>query len=139
MRVHRFVRRLSVVTDSDRGLVPEWDLGDRLTKALKASRTSVSDMADFLGVHRNTVNSYASGRVQIRKAHLMLWAQRTGVDLDWLRDGQRAVDPSTDHAEADNLPERPTGGTLIRRSAKATPSERRPREGSQTKDRPLQP
>ena len=54
--------------------VPEedlnWDLCDRLGKSLRVSRLSVQEMADYLGVHRNTVGAYLNGRVEPLKCAL---------------------------------------------------------------------
>jgi hypothetical protein len=40
---------------SDVGSIPEWDLADRMRKTLRASGTSVQEVADYFEVSRNTV------------------------------------------------------------------------------------
>lgn len=68
--------------------VPTWDLSDRMAKALKVAGLSVQDMADFLGVSRNTVGNYTHGRTKPDKRTLMLWAMGTGVPQGWLETGE---------------------------------------------------
>jgi len=67
--------------------VPEWDLADRMRKALRESGTGVQDIADYLGVARNTVSTWINGRIAPSTQTLRLWALRTGVDYDWLCHG----------------------------------------------------
>lgn len=67
--------------------IPEFHIGDRLHKALTEAGVSHQDMADFLGVSRNTVGNYIHRRTPVSIGVLRLWALRTGVSLDWLRDG----------------------------------------------------
>jgi len=67
---------------------PEFDEADRLRKALREAEVSVNDMADYLGVSRNTVSRWINGAVPA-KAHVMrLWALRTGVPYEWLAAGR---------------------------------------------------
>ena len=83
--------------------VPEWDQADRLTKALRVAEMSVQDMADYLEVHRNTISAWINGRTPIGSQSLRLWALRTGVPYEWLKDGKQAPTPDTD----------PDGGEVI--------------------------
>ena len=71
------------------GTIPEWTKGDRLAKALKSAGVSVQDMADYLGVSRQTVGNYVSGRTQLTRGDMRLWAMRCGVPLEWLETGER--------------------------------------------------
>lgn len=73
------------------GIVPSWSEGDRLAKALRHAHVSVGEMADFLGVSRNTISNYTSGRTAVDKRTRMLWAQRTGVDLRWIETGEAPI------------------------------------------------
>jgi transcriptional regulator with XRE-family HTH domain len=68
-------------------VIPQWRLCDRLARALDESHLTVQQMADVLGVDRNTVGNYLHGRTRPRDAVLRVWAMETGVDLDWLRGG----------------------------------------------------
>lgn len=73
--------------------VPPWDLADRMRKALRHSGTGVQEMADYLGVARNTVSTWINGRIAPSVQTLRLWALKTGVPFEWLRgdDGPRAL------------------------------------------------
>lgn len=69
------------------GMVPQWDLGDRMGKALRESGVSVAEMADYLQVNRNTPGRYISGRTKPTRATILAWALRTGVPAAWLELG----------------------------------------------------
>ena len=77
------------------GNVPQFDLADRLRKALRVADVPVQEIADYLGVSRNTVGSWINGRVVPTKAFVRLWAMRTGVSFEWLATGENPhpVDP----------------------------------------------
>lgn len=70
--------------------VPTWDMADRLRKALEVAGMKPGDMADHLGVHRNTVGYYLARKTEPDKRTLMLWAMRTGVALEWIKSGESA-------------------------------------------------
>lgn len=70
------------------GLVPEWDVGDRMRKALREAKISVQDMADYLGVTRGTVSTWINGRIEPSTQTLRLWAAHCGVDYGWLSEGR---------------------------------------------------
>lgn len=69
------------------GAVPEWDLADRMRKALRQAHVSVAEIADYLGVTRGTVSTWINGRIEPSVQTLRLWAIRCGVDYGWLRAG----------------------------------------------------
>jgi len=69
-------------------VVPSWDLADRMRKSLRHSGTGVQEMADYLGVARNTVSTWINGRIQPSTQTLRLWALRCGVSYEWLCGGQ---------------------------------------------------
>ena len=71
--------------------VPEWDVADRMRKALRHAAISVADMADYLGVSRKSVGNWIGGRTDPSVQTMRLWALRCGVDYEWLRSGN----PST--------------------------------------------
>lgn len=66
---------------------PEWDLADRLSKALREAQMSVNEMAMHLGVHRNTVSAWVNGRTPISGPAIRAWSHRTGVSYDWIMSG----------------------------------------------------
>ena len=67
-------------------IIPTWTLGDRMRKALDVSGLSINEMAQYLGVGRNTVSSWLNGHTTPVIGMVRLWALRTGVSLPWLRD-----------------------------------------------------
>jgi transcriptional regulator with XRE-family HTH domain len=67
--------------------IPEWDLGDRMRKALRHGGVSVHAMAEYLDVSLGSLHAWTSGRTKPRVQTLRLWALRTGVDYDWLANG----------------------------------------------------
>lgn len=73
--------------------VPEWDLADRLGKALRVAGMSVAEMAIYLGVHRNTVSAWINGRTPISGPAIRAWATRTNVDFGWLDTGVEPAPP----------------------------------------------
>ncbi len=73
--------------------VPAWDTADRMRKALRESGVGVQEMADYLGVARNTVSTWINGRIEPSRQTLRLWALRCGVSYDWLTTGTAAPEP----------------------------------------------
>ena len=69
------------------GGVPVWDQPDRMRKSLRHSGVGVAEIADYLGVSRTAVSTWINGRIQPSTQTLRLWALRTGVPYEWLRDG----------------------------------------------------
>jgi len=80
------------------GRIPEWDLADRMRRALRDSDLSAADIAEQIGVRREAVSTWINGRREPSRATVMLWAQLTGVDAVWLETGQGPAswpDPGT--------------------------------------------
>lgn len=69
-------------------IVPQWDLTDRLRKSLQHAGLTPQEMAAYLGVSRNSVWNWLGGRNQASPQTVRLWAMRTGVPYEWLRDGK---------------------------------------------------
>lgn len=67
---------------------PQWDVADRMAKAMRESGLSVAEMAERLGMHRNAVSGYLHGHREPKPALLMAWAYCTNVALDWLLTGE---------------------------------------------------
>ena len=63
---------------------PQWDVADRLQKALRLAGMTAPEMARFLDVHRNTMNSWLNGKTAPNHRTLLLWSMKTGVPLPWL-------------------------------------------------------
>lgn len=66
--------------------VPVFDVADRMRKALRHSGLGVQEMADYLGVARNSVSNWINGRFPPSTQTLRLWALKTGVSYGWLAD-----------------------------------------------------
>lgn len=82
------------------GSVPEWDTADRMRKSLRAADVGVQEIADYLGVSRNTVSTWINGRISPSVQTLRLWSLRCGVDYRWLT-GELA--PTADRREGSDL------------------------------------
>lgn len=68
--------------------VLEWDVADRMRKALRVSKVGVQEMAEYLDVERGTVSTWINGRIGPKTQTLRLFALKTGVPFEWLRTGQ---------------------------------------------------
>ena len=76
-------------------VVPAWTLGWRLKRALDEGRVSAGEMALYLGVNRATVSRWMNDvGAQPKRAYVTLWAERCGVDLEWLRGDNYGLDMS---------------------------------------------
>ncbi len=71
--------------------VPEWNLADRMRKALTDAGISVQDMADYLDVSRGTVSRWINDSIDPSTQTLRLWAMRCGVSYEWLASGVTAA------------------------------------------------
>lgn len=61
--------------------------GDRLKKSMRWAGLSVADMAELCVVHRNTISGWIADRARPMKIFLRIWAETTGVPVQWLLDG----------------------------------------------------
>jgi len=78
--------------------VPEFDRMDRMALALRHARLTNQDMADYLGVTRETVSRWVNGRSTPNLGVMRLWALRTEVPLEWLETGSvrhQGLEPRT--------------------------------------------
>lgn len=76
----------------------EFDLADRIRKALRASDIGVSEAAERLEVNRNTVGNWINGHITPSVQTLYAIAAITGVPFEWLKTGKA---PSEDGADED--------------------------------------
>lgn len=67
--------------------VPQWDLADRLRKALRHGGVGVGQMAEYLDVDSGTVSRWLNGRITPSTQTVRLVALRCGVPYDWLVTG----------------------------------------------------
>ena len=63
---------------------PEWDLPDRMRKALRHAGLQTQEMAEYLGVSRTSVSNWINGRNRPSRPALRLWAMRCRVPFSWL-------------------------------------------------------
>ena len=61
--------------------VPQFTRGDRMRIALRHAGVGVQEMADYLGVGRNTVSTWINDRITPSRQTVMLWAMRCGVPV----------------------------------------------------------
>ncbi len=80
------------------GSVPEFDVIDRLHKAMRERGTSATRLAEDLGVHRNTINNYLSGKSRLDRRTILAWAMACGVSPVWLEHGTINPPPTSGHA-----------------------------------------
>lgn len=80
-------------TTAARGIVPQFTQGDRLRKAREHSGLHMRDLAAEIGVSEASVSRYESGKQRPRRATVLTWALATGVDFDWLFDGDGSTEP----------------------------------------------
>lgn len=66
----------------------EFRLRHRLLLALELGGLGVQEMAEYLGLSRNTVSSYLHDRSTPTKAVLRAWAARCDVSFEWLATGE---------------------------------------------------
>lgn len=67
--------------------IPKLTLGWRLKMAL-GDDYSVQEMADYLGVSRATLSRWMADKgAPPKRAYIAQWSLRTGVDRDWLENG----------------------------------------------------
>ena len=105
--IHRFVHKLVCMSDTR---TPTWTLGDRLRKAREQAALSVADMAEKLGVHRNTVTNYERDHdAKGAPAEIVAeWARITETDVAWLIGFQTSAPQHGDRETADEEPGRGT-------------------------------
>jgi transcriptional regulator with XRE-family HTH domain len=80
-------------------IIPTWTLGDRLAKARRdVAKLTTRQMAEVLGVHKNTVTNWETGAIQPRRYAITAWAQVTGVSEAWLLGDQNGDDAGPEGA-----------------------------------------
>ena len=97
--------------------IPKFDLNDRLRKARETADLDQTQLAELIGVSRNSVSAAERGASKPRKPVLIAWAFATRVPFEWLVTG------STNNETPD--PDGP-GGELLRLDSNQQPSGYRP-------------
>ena len=78
---------MSEMEAEDGAFVPEFDRADRMKKALRHAGAEVQEIADYLGVSRNSAGNWINGHVTPSVPVMRLWAFRCGVSYNWLCHG----------------------------------------------------
>ena len=91
-------------TQLTEGNIPEFDTADRMRKTLRSSGVGVSEIAEYLGVGRNTVSNWINGRNPASVQTLRLWALRTGVPFEWLATGESPRPEGPEGDDGEGLP-----------------------------------
>jgi transcriptional regulator with XRE-family HTH domain len=71
-------------TDRPQPSPPEWTIADRLRKARESAGLDQGELAERIGIARSTVSNYERGTHTPRRPIIRLWAEETGVPMDWL-------------------------------------------------------
>ncbi len=67
--------------------MPEFTVSDRLRKAREHAGMEQAELAELMGVARNTVSNNEKGKVAPRRIVMKAWALATGVSPQWLETG----------------------------------------------------
>ena len=76
--------------------VPTWELRHRLVRSMEFAGLGAEEMAEFLGMHHNSVYGWTAGKRVPKIGILRLWAMRTGVPYEWLLTGQASTNGPDD-------------------------------------------
>lgn len=82
-------------TQTVTGIVPEFQLHDRLRKAREITGLTQVEFAEKIGLAAATVGNAESGRKKPHRNNIKLWALATGVSYEWLLSGETPA-PSDD-------------------------------------------
>lgn len=76
------------LAEDERPGLPQWTLGERLAKARHHAGLEQGDMARLLGVSRQTIGFWETGRTRPRDfmAVIREWGEATQVPVAWLLD-----------------------------------------------------
>lgn len=74
------------------GAVPPIEVRHRLRIAREYAGLEQDELAELIGVSRNTVSNAEKGRVHPRKITINAWALACGVPASWIWTGQHPTD-----------------------------------------------
>lgn len=83
-----YLGHMTRATANSAGQVPQWSVQDRLRKAREHAGMTQLELAETIGVSRNSVSNYESGVTRPRQIVLNQWSLATGVPLSWLTSGE---------------------------------------------------
>jgi transcriptional regulator with XRE-family HTH domain len=88
-----------LLNGDDERVVPEWELQDRLARTIRMIPVrSNGELAELLGIRRETIGRWLSGQNKPSRAWLFVLADMAGVRMDWLEDGvvrHQGLEPRT--------------------------------------------
>ncbi|WP_035811947.1 helix-turn-helix domain-containing protein [Jiangella gansuensis] len=68
-------------------VVPEFDLADRIRKAMRIAGYDYRELAERIEVSKSSIGNWVNGVTTPRRRDLRLLAEACGVDLEWLMFG----------------------------------------------------
>lgn len=85
------------MTASAAPAIPQWTLGDRLRKAREHAGMDQLELANRIGISRNTVSNYelGNGTRPPKVVVLRAWANECGVPYEWVVDNFRPTPAMT--------------------------------------------
>jgi transcriptional regulator with XRE-family HTH domain len=75
--------------------IPQWTMADRLRKSREDLGLDQQQMAERLGIARQSVSNYERGHTRPLRLILRQWALATGVPEWWLRSGDVSLGSGT--------------------------------------------
>lgn len=74
------------------GAIPTWTLPDRLAKARNHAGIEQEELAQAMGVSRQSISNWERGYAKPKRPYVWAWADVTGVDRHWLLWGEEPPD-----------------------------------------------
>lgn len=78
----------------EQGTIPEWTVADRLRKAREHAGMKQIELAEEIGVSRNSISNYESSVVAPRRIVINAWSAATKVPVSWLMTGDDEATPA---------------------------------------------
>ena len=86
----------------NQGTPPVIEVRDRLRIARERAGFEQRDLADAMGVSRNTITNIEKGRTAIRKIVLNAWCMACGIPVDWALTGHTTSPDGDDGGQDGN-------------------------------------
>lgn len=64
--------------------IPVWSIQDRMRKAREDAQLDQLQLADRIGMSRQTIGNYETGLTPPKRPILLSWAMACDVDIEWL-------------------------------------------------------
>lgn len=96
------------------GRIPEISIRHRLRIAREEAGYDQGQLAELIGVGRNTVSNAEAGKTNPRKVMVNAWAMATGVPADWLLHSETPAGHD------------PDGGNVADLTSRQTPNAKKP-------------